>query len=63
MYFYVSAGNHKPEGSPVMPHDGPNMKAEDNMTRPSRPAVSLVNHVYSAVLFNHLASQPLSIIV
>ncbi|XP_077344115.1 TRAF2 and NCK-interacting protein kinase isoform X15 [Lithobates pipiens] len=31
-------GNPKPEGSPVMPHDGPNMKAEDNMTRPSRPA-------------------------
>lgn len=34
----VRAGNPKPEGSPVMPHDGPNMKAEDNMTRPSRPA-------------------------
>ncbi|XP_075717726.1 TRAF2 and NCK-interacting protein kinase isoform X10 [Rhinoderma darwinii] len=34
----VRAGNHKPEGSPVLPHDGPNVKAEDNMTRPSRPA-------------------------
>ncbi|CAJ0918566.1 unnamed protein product, partial [Ranitomeya imitator] len=31
-------GNHKPEASPVLPHDGPNVKAEDNMTRPSRPA-------------------------
>ncbi|XP_073434963.1 TRAF2 and NCK-interacting protein kinase isoform X10 [Dendrobates tinctorius] len=34
----VRAGNHKPEASPVLPHDGPNAKAEDNMTRPSRPA-------------------------
>ncbi|XP_073530996.1 TRAF2 and NCK-interacting protein kinase isoform X9 [Phyllobates terribilis] len=34
----VRAGNHKPEASPVLPHDGPNVKAEDNMTRPSRPA-------------------------
>ncbi|XP_075058227.1 TRAF2 and NCK-interacting protein kinase isoform X9 [Mixophyes fleayi] len=34
----VRAGNNKPEGSPLMPHDGPNVKAEDNMTRPSRPA-------------------------
>ncbi|KAM5163440.1 TRAF2 and NCK-interacting protein kinase isoform 2-T2 [Mantella aurantiaca] len=30
--------NNKPEGSPVMPHDGSNVKADDNMTRPSRPA-------------------------
>ncbi|KAG9494082.1 hypothetical protein GDO78_001754 [Eleutherodactylus coqui] len=34
----VRAGNNKPEGSPVLPHDGSNTKAEDNMTRPSRPA-------------------------
>ncbi|XP_069831291.1 TRAF2 and NCK-interacting protein kinase isoform X2 [Dendropsophus ebraccatus] len=34
----VRAGNNKPEGSPVLPHDGSNAKAEDNMTRPSRPA-------------------------
>ncbi|CAI9595467.1 unnamed protein product [Staurois parvus] len=34
----VQAGNNKPEGSPVLPHDGPNVKTEDNMTRPSRPA-------------------------
>ncbi|XP_018409282.1 PREDICTED: TRAF2 and NCK-interacting protein kinase isoform X3 [Nanorana parkeri] len=31
-------GNNKPEGSPLLPHDGPNVKPEDNMTRPSRPA-------------------------
>ncbi|XP_068137133.1 TRAF2 and NCK-interacting protein kinase isoform X17 [Hyperolius riggenbachi] len=31
-------GNNKPEGSPVLPLDGPNVKSEDNMTRPSRPA-------------------------
>ncbi|XP_072264209.1 TRAF2 and NCK-interacting protein kinase isoform X7 [Pyxicephalus adspersus] len=34
----VRAGNNKPEGSPVLPNDGPNVKTEDNMTRPSRPA-------------------------
>ncbi|KAM5163439.1 TRAF2 and NCK-interacting protein kinase isoform 1-T1 [Mantella aurantiaca] len=34
----VRTGNNKPEGSPVMPHDGSNVKADDNMTRPSRPA-------------------------
>ncbi|XP_071998916.1 TRAF2 and NCK-interacting protein kinase isoform X15 [Engystomops pustulosus] len=34
----VRAGNNKPEGSPVMPHDGSNAKTDDNMTRPSRPA-------------------------
>ncbi|XP_068137132.1 TRAF2 and NCK-interacting protein kinase isoform X16 [Hyperolius riggenbachi] len=34
----VRAGNNKPEGSPVLPLDGPNVKSEDNMTRPSRPA-------------------------
>ncbi|KAG8581250.1 hypothetical protein GDO81_007600 [Engystomops pustulosus] len=34
----VRAGNNKPEGSPVMPHDGSIAKTDDNMTRPSRPA-------------------------
>ncbi|XP_053316976.1 TRAF2 and NCK-interacting protein kinase isoform X9 [Spea bombifrons] len=33
-------GNNKPEGSPLLPHDAPNAKPEENrdVTRPSRPA-------------------------
>ncbi|XP_053316971.1 TRAF2 and NCK-interacting protein kinase isoform X4 [Spea bombifrons] len=36
----VRAGNNKPEGSPLLPHDAPNAKPEENrdVTRPSRPA-------------------------
>uniref|UniRef100_A0A803TQL7 non-specific serine/threonine protein kinase n=1 Tax=Anolis carolinensis TaxID=28377 RepID=A0A803TQL7_ANOCA len=36
-------GNTKPEGSPILPHEPAKIKQEDSkdMTRPSRPAVSL----------------------
>ncbi|MEE6501427.1 hypothetical protein FKM82_004173 [Ascaphus truei] len=36
----VRAGTNKPEGSPVLPHEAPNVKPEDNrdVSRPSRPA-------------------------